>query len=366
VKLRLLLAALALPASALSAPAQAAPAWHGVWQGTIGTLPVRACLQERSETYTNGSYYYLSRLQPIPLAHEDDGGWGEENGSGRWTVTSAGSRLTGMWRGGGKTLPIALNRVALAAGDEDPCGSQAYIAPRLRPVKVITRPARRDGFAYTELVYDVGPSFPEIGISSFSYSPTRPGDVAINAALRLDPAKPGREADYLDCMKLALASGGRDGDFQFSQAPDLVTPEFLSVAVNTGGFCGGAHPDETLWHRVFDRANGRPVDLARWLTTRAVVPGEGERNSSIRQITPALRALALKHFPFGRGEDADCREAVSGEDYWEIALTRRGLALTPSLPHVVQACEDAAIVPFAELSAFLSPEGQTGIARLAR
>jgi hypothetical protein len=58
-----------LAALALSAPVQAAPAWHGVWQGSVGTLPVRACLQERSETYRNGSYYYLSRLQPIALSH---------------------------------------------------------------------------------------------------------------------------------------------------------------------------------------------------------------------------------------------------------------------------------------------------------
>jgi hypothetical protein len=131
VKQLLLFAALVLPASA-----QAAPAWHGVWQGTVGALPVRACLQERSETYRNGSYYYLSRLRPIALSHEDDGSWSEENDSGRWTGTNAGpGRLTGTWRGGGKSLPIALTRVAMAAGEEDPCGSSAYIAPRLRPAK---------------------------------------------------------------------------------------------------------------------------------------------------------------------------------------------------------------------------------------
>lgn len=357
---------LLLPALLLPASVQAAPAWHGVWQGTIGTLPVRACLQERSETYSNGSYYYLSRLRPIALSHEDDGSWSEENDSGRWTVTAGASgRLTGTWRGAGKSLPIALARVALN-GDDDPCGSTAYIAPRLRPAKVVSKPARKDGFAYTELVYDVGPSFPEVGISSFSYPPTRPGDAAINAALRLDPSKPEGEADYAGCMKMALASQGRDGDFQFTYTPDLVTAEYLSVAANSGGFCGGAHPDEGEWHLVFDRTSGKRIDIARWFTARGLVPEDGEKGTSIRQITPALKALALGHFPFGRGEDADCREAVSSEDYWEIALTRRGIAFTPSLAHVVQACEDAALVPFAELAPFLSPEGRAGSARLAR
>jgi hypothetical protein len=362
VKRLLLLAGLVL-----AAPAHAAPAWHGVWQGTIGTLPVRACVQERSETYRNGSYYYLSRLQPIALSHEDDGSWSEENDSGRWTVAAgAAGRLTGTWRGGGKSLPIALTRVTMAAGEEDPCGSSAYIAPRLRPAKVVSKAARKDGFAYTELTYDVGPSFPEVEIGSFSYPPTRPGDAAINAALRLDPAKPEGEADYAGCMKMALASLGRDGDFQFAYAPELVTSEYLSVAANSGGFCGGAHPDESQWHVLFDRASGRKIELASWLSARAVAPGDGEAGTSIRRITPALRALALKHFPFGRGEDADCREAISGEDYWELALGRKGIAFTPSLPHVIQACEDAAEVPFAELAPFLSPAGRAGIARLAR
>lgn len=356
----LVLAALLAPASA-----QAAPAWHGVWQGTIGTLPVRACLQQRSETYRNGSYYYLSRLQPIPLSHEDDGGWSEENDSGRWTVTANGQRLTGTWRGGGKALPIALARVA-AAGDEDPCGSDAFIAPRLRPIKITAKPARQDGFAYTEQVYDVGPSFPEVDIASFSYPATRPGDAAINAALRLDPARPGDKADYLDCMKLALASGGRDGDFGLTYTPALVTPDYLSVAVALGGYCGGAHPDESLWHLLFDRASGQQLDLARWFTVRGVLPDGGEPGTSIRRITPELRVLALKHFPFGGGEDAECRPAIAEEDYWEIALIRQGVVFTPTLPHVIQACEDGALVPFAELAPFFSPEGKAGSARLAR
>lgn len=362
MKRRLLAAALVLPTSA-----QAAPAWHGVWQGTVGALPVRACLQERSETYRNGAYYYLSRLQPIALSHEDDGSWSEENDSGRWTLAAGSAgRLTGTWRGGGKSLSIALARVAVAAGEEDPCGSTAFIAPRLRPAKVVAKAARQQGFAYTQLLYELGPGFPEVEIASFSYPPTRLGDAAINAALRLDPAKPEGEADYAGCMKMALASHGRDGDFHFAYTPELVTREYLSVAVNSGGFCGGAHPDESQWHMVFDRISGKQIDLAGWLTARAVVPGGGEAGTSIRRITPALRALALKHFPFGRGEDADCREAISGEDYWELALSRKGIVFTPSLPHVIQACEDAAEVSFAELAPFLSPAGRAGIARLAR
>ena len=365
MKRLLLLAAMAVPASAQAA----SPPWHGVWQGTIGTLPVRACLQQRSEDYSNGSYYYLSRMKPIALSHEDDGSWAEEAdggaATGKWAVAGVtGGRLTGTWRSGSKALPIALTRVAVPAGEEDPCGAAAFIAPRLKPVQVRSKPARKDGFAYIELTYDVGSNFSDIVISSFSFPPTRPGDAAINAALRLDPAKPGSDADYAECMRMSLASLGRDGDFTFSYTPALVTSEFLSVEANSGGFCGGAHPDESTTHVIFDRATGRRIDLTRWFTPRGVLPDEGEEGASIHRLTPALRALVLRHYPFGKGEDADCKEAVSGEDYWDIALDRRGIAFAPSLPHVAQACEDSAVVPFAELAAFLSPAGKAGAARV--
>ena len=362
--------ALLLAALTLALPAQGAvPAWHGVWRGTIGRLPVRVCLQDR-ESFANGSYYYLSRLKPIALSRGASGSWSEEvDGgavTGQWTLSApAYGGLTGTWRGGGKTLPIALTKVAVAEGDEDPCGTTAFIAPRLSPVQVTSKPASLGGFGYTELAYDVGPSFPEIGITSFSYPPTRPGDGAINAALRLDPAKPDGEADYIECMKMAHGSLGRDGDFQFSFTPELVTPEYLSVARSSGGFCGGAHPSQSSTHLTFDRASGARVDLAGWFTAGGVV-GEGEGTTSIRKITPALRALVLKHFPFGQGEDADCRDAVSSEEYWDLALNRSGVAFAPSLPHVVQACTDTSVVPFAELTGFLSSNGRAGIARLAR
>jgi hypothetical protein len=359
---------LVLPAAMLGAlPAQGAtPPWHGVWQGTIGTLPVRACLQQRGGDYSNGSYYYLRQLKPISLQHEDNGTWTEHVGggeavSGTWTIAVSGARLSGQWRGGKTSLPIELARVAIPAAEEDPCGSDAFVAPRVRPIRVTTKPASKAGLAYAEQTYLVGPSFEDVSITSFSYPATRPGDAAINAALRLDPAKPESDADYLGCMKGQLGSLGTDGDFAFSYEPALVTPEFLSVAVNTGGSCGGAHPSTSNTHLTFDRTTGKKADLQLWFNARALEPDEG-----LRPLTPALKALVMKYFPTEAGADADCRGAVAGSDYWDLAIHRRGIAFTPSLPHVAQACTDTAVVPFGELAPFLSPAGQNGAARLRK
>lgn len=66
---------------------------------------------------------------------------------------------------------------------------------------------------------------------------------------------------------------------------------------------------------LFNRVSSQKIDLTGWLTARAIIPGSGKKETSIRQITPTLHALALKHFPFSRDEDADCRETITDEDY---------------------------------------------------
>jgi hypothetical protein len=356
----------------LTSPAAAAdPAWHGVWSGTIGTLPVQVCLQAPFEgsDYSHGSYFYLSRKQPIPLSREADGSWSETDAgkeTGRWTVVPQGrDRLTGQWRSGKRNLPVALKRVAFddAAGD-GPCGSRAYVAPRVSPIKIVRKPETSGGFAYTKLTYDVGPSFSDVTIESFAFPETRPGDRAINAALLYDPAKPEGDADYVGCAASAAGSLGGDGEFIATRGLELITREFLVVQENSGGFCGGAHPDYGYQWRVWDRQSGKPVALAAWLNDKAIAErpepaGEGGADSSA-QITPALRRIALRHI--GKIE-TECRETLDQADYWSFGLAAGGLVMTPSLPHVAAACGADAVVPFAEVAPFLTPSGKAQVAR---
>ncbi|MDE8650414.1 hypothetical protein [Novosphingobium album (ex Liu et al. 2023)] len=355
-----ILAVLAAPAGAAE---PSAPAWAGVWQGTIGNLPVRVCLQASPGGYSNGSYYYLSRKRPIVLEREDDGNWSERDGgdvTGHWNLAARTTdSLAGDWRQGARRLPIALTRMAFSQADDRPCASDAYSAPRVVPARVLRRPARLGAFAYTELTYDVGPNFEDVSIVSFAYPESEPGDRAINAALRFDPALRDGDADYLGCFEGALGSLGVDGDFQAARVPKLAKRDFLVVQESFGGSCGGAHPDYGYEWRVWDRRDGHEIDLAGWLTDKAIAErGEGK---GARRITPALRALAMRHMAI---TDAECREAVAREDYWFLGLAENGFLMTPALPHVVVACADDALVPFSALAAFLAPAGRQGLARL--
>ncbi len=359
-----------LPLASLAAtPAQAAapaPAWQGLWQGTIGELPVRACLSVRGDDSGLGSYYYMSKLVPIAIRQEEGKSvWAEQNSAmddsgASWTIANAGAQqLSGQWRSGSRTLAIALTRVAFPPNYDGPCYSAEFQAPRVKPVRVTSAAATNAGVSYTKQTYDVGPGFPDASIAGFAIREQQPGDRAINAALRLDLTKP--DTEYLDCDRLQVAQQGIAGAYSYEAQPDLLTAEFLSASISSGGDCGGAHPDDSTFHRTFDRRSGRAIDLGTWFTARGVKPWTRRDDGPFHEIRPALRSVVLRHFKF---DDSECREAVGTADLWDIALGRAGLTFTPSLAHVVVACEEPATVPFRELTAWLSPAGRQGVARM--
>lgn len=353
-------------ALALHAPAQAEappPAWQGVWEGTIGTLPVRACLRGSEDGFSVGSYYYLSRKRPIQLMREDDGRWSErETGetTGTWSITPQGKMLAGQWSNGKRRLPLALAPVAWQSEYDNPCEADAFTEPRMTEATLTSQPAKVNDFAYTRTSWNVGANFENVELTSFAYPVSQPGDAAINAALRLDPARREDPVDWRGCVQQSLGSLGLDGDFAYVLEPIVANPAFLVASRQWGGFCGGAHPFSSHDWMIWDRATGDAIDLADWLNANAVEERIGGGANLIR-ITPALRDLALDYETV---EDGECREIIAITEFWTLGLSDKGLLLSPSLPHVAQACADDAEVPFAKLSSYLSAEGQSSVARM--
>ena len=346
------------------------PVWQGVWQGTVGTLPVRVCLARRGDAYSVGSYYYLSKLRPIRL--EQQGGsreWAEgwvtasDPPAPRWRFdTLAADALGGEWSGGGRTLGFRLTRVAGTLGEDEPCGSLLFNAPRLRPLRVTTTRASRDGTGYTRLRFDPGPAFPDVALESFALDGDAPATRRINARLRKDmPLEPAR-GDWYECVAGGLAAHGDDGDYDQTIAPVLVTARWLAATDAVGYDCGGAHPDNAVSSLTFDRTTGAEIDLHDWLAPTAV---KRERLSGIDRpvvtLRPGFRGVVVRQ---ARGIDPDCRESVAGADFWDIGLARTGLRFTPSLAHVEQACAEETLLPWHVLAPYLSAAGRTGMASL--
>ncbi len=357
----LLALAVACPTAATAeAPA---PVWQGVWEGTIGTLPVRACLKGSDSGFQVGAYYYLSRKRPIQLTRGDDGRWTErETGeiTGTWSIAPDARGLSGQWQDGKRRLPIALKPVPWQSEYDNPCESDAFTAPRITQAKMTSQAARLKDFDYTRTTWDVGASFDNVDLVSFAYPASQPGDAAINAALRIDPARREDPLDWRGCVQQALGSLGLDGDYSYVLEPSLANQAVLVATRQQAGFCGGAHPFAFHDWLIWDRATGEPIDLETWLNDTAVEE-RSDDGASLVQLTPTMRQFALAQ---ATSADEECRDVVARADYWTLGLSDKGLLFSPSLPHVAQACVDDAEVPFAKLARFLSPAGKAAVAKL--
>jgi hypothetical protein len=380
IRARLALGGLLL---AVPAAAQDTPVWVGVWQGRVGPAPVRLCADVWGDGNLRGSYYYLSRLEPIALSDSDsEGGWTEQapgsDATAQWAFAEqSGTRLRGTWRQGRRSLPFELEPVAWREGEwGGACSSDAFLAPRVGGGAIVTDSGSLSGWPYTTRTYRPAAHFADdVAIESFGFAAEKPGDAAINAALEAHLPREAVGDAFLQCLAGAIASLGHDGGFEEMLRPVVVTPAFLVALESSSTYCGGAHPNHFYRYLTFDRQSGVEVDLSGWLGTAAVEHHPaGHGSEAYFTVRPALRELILSRNPtddfsisIGVAEQAypeDCRELVLGEEFWTLGLSRSGMLFVPVVPHVAGPCAETFTVPWDALAPFLDADGRAGLARL--
>ncbi|MBO9519410.1 MAG: hypothetical protein J7493_15205 [Porphyrobacter sp.] len=342
--------------------AQDEPGWVSVWEGRIGTYPVRACLESYGDGPGRGSYYYLSALEPISISEDEgDRGWTESAPGGdkdaAWELSEfTSSRVRGTWRQGSRSLPIDLAPVAWEPGEwGGPCSSAAFLGPRTGKGTIASEPAALAGWGYTRKTYHPAKFFEDdVSIETFDFAANQPGDGKIREVLAADLPRETVEDDFIKCLAGSIASLGFDGDYSLTVKPTLVSKAFLVTEQDSGYFCGGAHPDSYTVSRTFDRQSGEELDLFGWIGDERI---DGEDSV----IPDALRDMILAKWP---ADSAECREYVEETSLWSIGLARDGLAFSPDLPHVATACVEPILIDWAALAPFLDAEGRAGLARL--
>ena len=360
-----MLAALVALAAAAAAP-DASAELPGIWEGHVGTLPVRACFTRR-DWGTFGAYYYLSQLRLIPLEAEERGESGAfregvDTGSDRprWVIEHADTdRLTARWTGGTRSLAVRLSRIARMEGEDSPCGRPAFHQPRLEGLRTVTSRASLDGVGFTRIVLDVAGRF-DVSLETFALDGGDEAVQRINAQLGTSLA--GSPPQWFECIQNSLEFSPHEGGFEESLAPAMVTRRWLSVSHSWFGFCGGAHPSSSVAFRTFDRADGREIDLHDWFNESAIRRERVEgMEEEIKALRPVFRNVILAGWS---SEDADCGDVVRNAEFWSIGLGRNGLLFAPSLPHAAQACGDEFAVTFARLRPFLTEEGAANLRAL--
>jgi hypothetical protein len=363
---KLIISALAIGLGVNSAAFATAdqPSLAGVWDGTIGDLPVRVCFDRPESGDPYGVYFYRSKLMSIPLIKDDKApslfseGSPSEAKAPRWALTQSDPNvLRGTWKKEARTLPLRLIRVPVA-GKGGPCSSMEFEQPRLQGLRLIQARAIKDGVAYTKLTLDHRGHFGDnVDVESFVLA----GDTApvrtINAFLK-KPFDEKSEDSWLSCVRGAFPWGGEHHEMI---EPRMIARRWVVVNHHWDGFCGGAHPDSSNVAETFDLTTGREIDVRDWFNPKAIKRTRyGADPEVFKTIQPDFRKLVI-----GRWKgDGDCADTIDTEEWWNIELNRTGFVFTPSLAHVVQACEEDFKVSFAKVAPYLTPEGKRNVAAL--
>ncbi|MBG1230864.1 hypothetical protein [Aestuariivirga litoralis] len=332
---------------------------NGIWTGTIGKLPVNVCLQVKDGEYNFGAYYYLSHLKLINLQTSDKGGWTEGTDEAKpdavWTLKMAGGdTVSGSWVGNGKTFDVNLHRLAKLSGEDvdSPCGANEFFKPRLTPPKITETPATLDGQPYTKVKVEAGKQFDAI-LETFKLPGKGAGIAAINKQLLEGVPQNGSAPGYVECLQQATTMG-RDGDYDVSLSPTVLTAHWLVVGSGDGSFCGGAHPANSSSEQVYDLRNGKALDLRTWFAS-GIAAKDGK-------LSGKLESMVMKAFTDDKDNGEECAEAVKDNFGWDVSLASTGMSFTPELPYVSTACANAVVIGFKEAAEFLKPEGQKQLA----
>jgi len=360
--LGLLLAPIAATAMA-SAPA----GLSGVWQGEIGGLPIRACFSTRDSS-AFGSYYYERHRRLIALEAEEDSGSvfreidARDSGHPRWRVERVdGTSLTGSWTQGRRALPVRLTRVAGwesepgEEGENGPCMSMAFNAPRLAGIEVTQAAASVDGTAYRRLTLRHDGQF-EANVETFALERDDAAARRVNAML--SEALAGDPPQWFECVRNALRFFPHEGSFDQRLEPAIISGGWLSVVQNHDSYCGGNHPNGGKTYRTFDLSSGSEVDPLSWFGPMWVERSPPESEEIYYTLRPELRERILAPW---RSEAPECDEAIRSQDFWNAGITRQGFVFAPSLPHVIQACGEEFSLSFDSVRDLLTSEGAAAV-----
>jgi hypothetical protein len=308
----------------------AAEGLDGVWQGTIGEIEVKLCLQNDDPTAVGafGAYYALSDGIIISLEPEDPLAdsfmpniWNENTFDGNnaaliFRLQNA-DYMVGE-RDGKETASLALRRVPYPSSDYGKvpltsCGSLAFSAPRIVQggnTQVIA--TSWHGRHYFRLV--IAPEKLDFHLQSFQIPGTTAAVKRVNTKLAM--GFPGLDAnarvtDILNCSRSNLEWSGRDGGDTEIRWPEIFTDTILVIGTSYDVYCGCAYPEMSTTWQVINLETGEKFDPRTWLLGDALEtllygsPSNIDADLSVPG-EPSFYEVFLQHYPGTPTDGDDC------------------------------------------------------------
>jgi hypothetical protein len=197
------------------------------------------------------------------------------------------------------------------------------------------------------------PVRPDVASMPLIVDPADAAENGINDALRRLDATVGKAAN--DCKGF----DGKTGDWTRTIDVPMRGPGYISFVIHDSVFCGGAHPDDATMSIVYDLRTGTPVDWTHLLPLSLignVALAEGADGT--KMVTLASKRLYDLYLRgYHRGDEsadtqAECKQVIgdAGNDGppammpW-LDAKAGGLAIQFDLPHAVQVCAQAVVIP---------------------
>lgn len=328
----------------------------GVWQGTVGSARVMACLVPSIQP---SSYYYLQHRTSIPLTAiaGKENEWLEGGSSGpsaTWQLNeNKDGRLTGTWTNNTsphQTLPINLSKLAFIAnqigdecGAEDSASFKAYNKPRID--STVTRAqefadkttlSTPDGAVSIILPPHVS-DITSVGSQAHSWLDTRIANLySCKFDFVTDPSATGNSLRYQYKLYIRLRS-----------------PHWL-VATQLGyKYCGDANStqsDQDVF--VWNLDMKTQVNPWTWIANSEV----GCPETCHRKPPKALRALIMS-MTHPNSENKECARLDRDNDTYLIRPTSRGLIFS-GIVYESRDCDFDTEIPYAALQTFLTQKGK--------
>ncbi len=251
-----------------------------------------------------------------------------------------------IWRG--PRLALALSAISITACNQTPAAQAAGETT-----------AAAQALADTPVAFAARPDLgKDIAALPRLVGPT-PSVAAINADLdRLDAA----------AHKSAASCENQDGGYSRWISQPMTGPAFVTYAISEEYNCGGPYPSTSQTTVTYDLASGQRLDWAAVLKAMNVTTGdtEGMPAGSVPIVySPALAAWYVRTIKAqivsqdgGSEWMEQCAPVFDAEEFssngFRLSADAEagGLMVSPDLPHVVQACGDAAIMDGAAMRAY--------------
>jgi hypothetical protein len=349
-------------------PSSLAAKIEGVYVGTLGPANMVFKLEKPNGTDAKGMYYYRNFSRDILLNGtlsgpnvmlEERGSYGGD-AKAKLNLKPEGTGLSGTWTDvkSGKTLVLKLRTL-------NPSDLEAIKLPNtvmLRKWKLeqpyeylrFTMPltvGKAEEFNGKNVQWFLEPK------SNVTFFRLPMQSKAVNDALTDEHY--GTASNALHCPD--------DSPDAFSYTPKITLYSSRILSINGLAYydCGGAHPDAYNANLTLDLQSAkvlmledayRFVPFPKGLNLQTQEPFEVFSNFTLARAA-VLKKLILQEVKSFSG-DADCDKVYQTEHVFQFItwyFTPDGLMVQPSFPHVVAACEDDFLLPYAKLRRYLAP-----------